>query len=502
MSTQASMTEWTKHRARELSEGMEARNHERTDRMFAVLMGLQFMAGLLAAIVLSPHTWEGSTRAVHSHVYLALWLGGVINGVPALLALARPGTVLTRQVIAVGQAFASALLIHLTGGRMETHFHIFGTLAFLAVYRDYRVLLTYSGVVAADHFLRGLWMPWSIYGTLSVGPWRWLEHTAWVLFEDAFLIQACLRGAREMHATCLQQAALEATNTLLMQPLRESAGLLAGASRELSVSTAGQRQALTRQAAALQQAQVTAKEIQSTSDVAAQKAQAVLQVTEHADAVARSGETAIEASLRGLTDIGGRVRTISEHIVRLNERTQRIGTITQTVKGLADQSHMLALNAAVEAVRSGEHGKGFGVVAREMRALANQSLKATERVGEVLEELSRAIQEAVGITETGAREVEQGLARTRSSGEELRELSAILRSNSTSVRQIAAAVSQQNLGVTQIFQAVTELTATMDEAVERLDSTDRAAQALNAASNRVSEGVREEGLGGSALPAP
>ena len=126
MSAQTTMMEWTQQRARALSEETEARNHARTDQMFAVLMGLQFVAGLLAALVLSPHTWEGSARSIHPHVHLALWLGGAINGGPALLALLQPGKALTRHVIAVGQALASALLIHLSGGRLETHFHIFG----------------------------------------------------------------------------------------------------------------------------------------------------------------------------------------------------------------------------------------------------------------------------------------------------------------------------------------------------------------------------------------
>ena len=75
-----------------------------------------------------------------------------------------------------------ALLIHLTGGRIETHFHIFGSLAFLAFYRDWRVLVTATLVVAVDHFLRGIFWPRSVFGVNIVEPYRWLEHVAWVLF--------------------------------------------------------------------------------------------------------------------------------------------------------------------------------------------------------------------------------------------------------------------------------------------------------------------------------
>ena len=76
------------------------------------------------------------------------------------------------HIIAIGQMLMGALLIHLTGGRIETHFHVFGSLALLAFYRDWRVLVTASAVVASDHLLRGIFWPQSVYGILTVSPWR------------------------------------------------------------------------------------------------------------------------------------------------------------------------------------------------------------------------------------------------------------------------------------------------------------------------------------------
>jgi signal transduction histidine kinase len=102
-----------------------------------------------------------------------------------------------------------ALLIHLTGGRIETHFHVFGSLAFLAFYRDWRVLVPATIVVALDHFLRGVFWPQSVYGVLVASKWRWLEHAAWVMFEDVFLFVACRRSVAEIQDTALRTAALE-----------------------------------------------------------------------------------------------------------------------------------------------------------------------------------------------------------------------------------------------------------------------------------------------------
>src|SRR6266480_919358 len=136
----------------------------RTDRLFAGLMTFQWFAGVVAALWISPKTWAGTQSQTHIHVWAALLLGGAITSLPVLLALTRPGRTVTRHVIAVGQMLTSALLIHLLGGRIETHFHVFGSLAFLAFYRDWRVLISASAVVAADHFIRGLFWPQSVYG--------------------------------------------------------------------------------------------------------------------------------------------------------------------------------------------------------------------------------------------------------------------------------------------------------------------------------------------------
>ncbi len=272
--------------------------------------------------------------------------------------------------------------------------------------------------------------------------------------------------------------------------LRESTQLLTESVGHLSTAATEQSQTITRQAAALQETQATVQEIKQTSLLAAQKAEAVLRVAERADEIGRAGEAAIELSLSGLTDIRGQVEEIAQKIVALTERTRQIGQITETVKDLADQSNMLALNAAIEAVRSGEHGKGFAVVAREIRSLADQSIQATNRVREVLDDISSAIRAAVTITEKGAVKMESELVQVRSSGENLRELSGIVRENSAAVRQIAAAVSQQNAGIAQIFTAITDLNRIMEETVRRLETTNKSVSLLTEVSSRVSDVVQ------------
>jgi hypothetical protein len=112
--------------------------HVYNDRFFSRFMLVQWLATVALAAIVSPQTWEGRISSTHIHVWAAVVLGGIITGLPAWMGLTQPGAPLTRHVIAAGQMLMSALLIHLTGGRIETHFHVFGSLAFLAFYRDIR----------------------------------------------------------------------------------------------------------------------------------------------------------------------------------------------------------------------------------------------------------------------------------------------------------------------------------------------------------------------------
>jgi methyl-accepting chemotaxis protein len=280
----------------------------------------------------------------------------------------------------------------------------------------------------------------------------------------------------------------------LVKQLRESSRGLRDGTRVLSETVAELQRAseqqernVARQAAALQETQVTAQEIKQTSLLAAEKAQDVLGRASRAEEVGREGEQDIRDSLGGLQALLDQSRQLTERISQLNERTRQIGGITQTVKDLADQSNMLALNAAIEAARSGEHGKGFGVVAREIRNLADQSIQATERVRDILNDLGGSILSTARMTEAGHARVEAGVEQVRSSGERLRELASILQDNAAAVRQIAGAVSQQNAGISQIFTAVTDLSAMMNDTQQGLEATTRAARRLQEVSARMQD---------------
>ena len=182
--------------------------YKNTDRIFAILMPIQWLAGILIAWFVSPLTWQGPKSDIHSYIWTAVVVGGVITVLPVFLALKFPGKAVTRYTISVSQLLISGLLIHLTSGRIETHFHVFGSLAILSFYRDWRVLIPATAVTALDHVFRGWFYPQSVYGIIGDAEWRWLEHAAWVIFEDIFLIASCRFSTREMWKSAAHTTAL------------------------------------------------------------------------------------------------------------------------------------------------------------------------------------------------------------------------------------------------------------------------------------------------------
>ena len=196
-------------RASELFQERRQRLLRHVDRMFLALMAGQWIFGILVALFFSPYGWEGKEKVVHLHVYTAVFLGGLLSFFPMILIWRRPGWVITRLVVAVSQMLWSALLIHLSGGRIETHFHVFGSLAFLAFYLDWKVLGSGSLVVVVDHLVRGLFWPESVYGIVNPEWWRFLEHGFWVAFEDVFLVLGCAYGLNELVGAARRQAEVE-----------------------------------------------------------------------------------------------------------------------------------------------------------------------------------------------------------------------------------------------------------------------------------------------------
>src|SRR5262249_33663648 len=123
--TTGDVSEEIRARANKIFAEQIARIYQRTDQLFVYLLFLQWLGAIVLAFIVSPRVWIGTASQPHIHLFASVFLGGCIIILPLYLAFRRPGQAVTRHVIAAGQVLMSVLLIHITGGRIETHFHVF-----------------------------------------------------------------------------------------------------------------------------------------------------------------------------------------------------------------------------------------------------------------------------------------------------------------------------------------------------------------------------------------
>ncbi len=351
-----------------------------------------------------------------------------------------------------------------------------------------RKMLGIGSVVAAFGILASLFVAaWTV-----IRPVRELTRVTSAIVADGDLTQLVVARAND------EIGDLADTFGLMVGRLREiskaiweSTKLLEELVNRLEQSSRAQGRTARSQAEALRETQRAAQEIGVASRLAAQRTASVLQHAARGEDLGRTGEAAVHQSLEALTDIRGQVHQIALRITGLSSRTVQVGNIAGTVKELADQSNLLALNAAIEAVRAGEHGKGFGVVAREIRSLADQSIQATKRVRELLDDTNSATRQAIAITEAGTDRIDAGLTQVRASGEHLAGLSSIVRENSATVREISVAVSHQNEGIIRIADAINQQNEMMGETIGRLSVTETSVQTLKSVAERLVALVRE-----------
>ena len=363
----ASVTERTKQLLADQFDAI----HRHTDRLFAVLMPLEWIASVLAVLFFA----SPSASVVHDYrpVWSAILLGGGITLVPVYLALWRPGRVSTRQVIAVAQISWSALLIHLTGGQFEAQFHVFGSLAVLACYRDWRVLATATTVVACDHFVRGVVGPLPTFAVLEFQLVHTAEHLAWVAFEVGFLLVAMRQSLREMSQIALQQARLEETNeTLRLEFGKRTRGFQDYTDRlELA------RRALEGQAAALERQSLELREANASAVSANQAKSEFLANVSHE---VRIPMTAV----LGFADVLLADLKEPQSIAAAKTIKRNAEFLLEIINGILDLSKIEAGKLSVERMRCSPHQIVSDVAAlMQVRAHSKGLRIVTEYEGEI-----------------------------------------------------------------------------------------------------------------------
>ena len=290
-----------------------------------------------------------------------------------------------------------------------------------------------------------------------------------------------IASSRQDEVGRLAQAFAEMSAYLreLVQDMNEGISVLASSSEEILAATSQVATSTQETATAISEIATTVEEVKQTAVLAGSKSQGVAEVTERTRQVALGGRQAVEEALAGMQQIREQMQAVAESIMRLGEQSQAIGEIVASVGDLAEQSNLLGVNASIEAVKAGEFGKGFSVVAQEVKALADQSKQATAQVRGILGDIQKAMTKAVLLAEQGSKTVEVGYERARSSGEAIRSLSDSIEQSSEMALQIAATSQQQLIGMDQVASAMENIRQASQDNVGGTRQVDLAARNLH-----------------------
>ena len=261
--------------------------------------------------------------------------------------------------------------------------------------------------------------------------------------------------------------------------IREAATNLSSAATEILTATTQQVAGASEQSAAISQTTTTVDEVKTITEQAIVRLQEVANTAQRTVEVSHAGQQTVQDVIDGMSQIKERVEGIAENILALSEQTQQVGEIIATVGDLAARSNILALNASIEAARAGEYGKSFGVVAVEVRNLAEQSRQATAQVKAILSEIQQATNAAVMATEEGTKEVDRRIRQAAEARQAIDQLSEVINESTQTAVQVVAGGRQQAAGVEQIAMAMQNINQATVQSLASTRQTERAAQNLN-----------------------
>lgn len=257
---------------------------------------------------------------------------------------------------------------------------------------------------------------------------------------------------------------LEQTFRKMVEKLRrqardtvEAVHVLASSANEISATTVQLAASTEETAVAVAETTTTVEEVKQTVNLSSQKARQVSDIAQNAVQVSQTGARLVQETIAGISQIREQMEHIAGTIVTLSEHNQAIAEIIAAVDDLAEQSNLLAVNAAIEATRAGEQGKGFIVVAQEIKSLAEQSRQATKQVRTILSNIQKSSATAVMAIEKGSKTVDAAVKQSAGTGDSIQELSRNIAEASNAVMQIAASSQQQLVGMDQVAMAMTNI---------------------------------------------
>ncbi len=247
------------------------------------------------------------------------------------------------------------------------------------------------------------------------------------------------------------------TQQKIIHPIEVVSLELTSMSSQLASTIEEQETIANQQAASMSQTTATVSELAASSQYMAIQAESTSMQGKQVIALTESGQDAMESSVQEMKILQVNAGKITQQIEILETQTARIGMISNLVSEIAMQTELLALNAAIEAVREGEHGKGFGVVAAEIRKLADQSKNSARQINTLVQEIKNSIHSTTQVTVEGSRKIDQLMQVIQSAAETFETVFTSINTVVLSSQQIAANIKQQDIAIQQITEVVTSI---------------------------------------------
>jgi len=275
----------------------------------------------------------------------------------------------------------------------------------------------------------------------------------------------------------------------IKRSINSAVSSLSSTSTEIASTVEQHERTAQSQSASVSETTTTMDELSVSTRRSAEQADAVTVISKQALSTTEDGIKMANQASAGMSNLKQKVGAIGEQILKLSEQTGQIGGIANMVTDIAGQINMLALNAAVEAVRAGESGKGFSVIAQEVRKLADQGKKSAEKVNTIVADIQKATNSAVMVTEAGTKTVEDVAQIAQRAGESFGSLSGIANNVYENAQQVSLNMKQQAAAIKQVTEAMNNINTGAKETAAGISQTKIGIQRLNEAAQELKKMV-------------
>jgi methyl-accepting chemotaxis protein len=479
-----------------------------TDRFFIYTLA----ALLLVSIVLAAFT--------------GTWLAVTVVGLPALLFPAfifkvSPGSLVSRLTIGAAFMVFAALNIHQAAGMIEAHFGIFVLLAFLLLYCDWRPLVFAAGVIAVHHlgfnYLQSMGLGVFVFPD-AANFMLVLLHAAYVVIETGVLVYLAsllqtmivdsaiaaqfashvgkgdltfdLGSLKRKESSMLDaldhmQISLRETLTRVLdnaETLSFASNVLGNTSNEIRQSAGAQHDSTSAMAAAIEELTVS---IAHMSD----RAHDANMLSKSSSDLSQSARKVVANTVNMINGISLVIESAANQVELLGTKAEKAGEAVRIIREIADQTNLLALNAAIEAARAGEQGRGFAVVADEVRKLAERTRIATEEIGNTMQEMQDSKKNVLDGITSAVIKAKEGAEAANSAGSTIESVAEKAAEVGMVVADVSSALSEQKVAASEIAQRIEQISAKAESSISIADDVADKVSEMNEVVSSVRETV-------------